>query len=243
MTETGGTPRRRPLTRERVVAAALDIIDREGLAALNVRRLADDADVRPMTLYHHFPNKGAILDAVGETIAAGALSRGSVASASARGADVAPGTDASFGDVAREGSGASQQDVVAPRADTSPASDGWRDEVRTLFGGLHALVQAHPRALPLISTAVLRTPSGRRWMEELMRVLLEAGFSVDEASRAYHLLGGFTLGLGYARMLGMEVSPEAIAGELVGHWADYPSLLRVGMRLAIWDRPGEYEDG
>ncbi len=197
----GEVPRRRPLSRDRIVAAALDIIDREGLPALNMRRLADDAGVRPMTLYHHFPNKGAILDAVGEAIAAGALSQG------------------------------------------RPIRGDWRDEVRALFGGLHELVQAHPRALPLISGAVLRAPSGRRWMEELMRVLLAAGFTSDEAARAYHLLGGFTLGLGYARMLGLEVSPEEIAGELIGHWADYPSMLRVGMRLAVWDRPGEFETG
>ena len=196
-----GKGRRRPLSRDRIVRAALDIVDREGLAALNMRRLADDAGVRPMTLYHHFPNKGAILDAVGESIAAGALSRG--------------------------------------RAE----ADAWRDRVRALFAGLHELIRTHPRALPLISTAVLRTPSGRRWMEELMRVLLEAGFTADGASRAYHLLGGYTLGLGYARMLSLEVSPEAIAGELVGHWPDYPSMMRVGMRLAIWDRPEEYEHG
>jgi AcrR family transcriptional regulator len=196
-----GAMGRLPLSRDRIVSAALDIIDREGLAALNMRRLADDAGVRPMTLYHHFPGKGAILDAVGEAIAADALSRGRI-----------------------------------DRGD-------WRDQVRGLFDGLHELVQAHPRALPLISTAVLRAPSGRHWMEELMRVLLEAGFTTDEASRAYHLLGGFTLGIGYARMLSLEVSPEAITAELVGHWADYPSMLRVGMRLAVWDRPGEYEDG
>lgn len=196
-----GETRRRPLSRDRIVQAALDIVDREGLAALNMRRLADDAGLRPMTLYHHFPNKGAIVDAVSESIAAGALSRG------------------------RTEEGA------------------WRGRVRALFAGLHELIRTHPRALPLISTAVLRTPSGRRWMEELMGVLLEAGFTVDEAARAYHLLGGYTLGLGYARMLSLEVSPAAIAGELVGHWPDYPSMLRVGMRLAIWDRPGEYEDG
>lgn len=229
--ETPATGRRRPLTRERIVAAALDIIDREGLPALNVRRLADDAGVRPMTLYHHFPNKGAILDAVGETIAAGALAQG----LSGGGPATEPG--------ASSGSGPATGPGVSLGSGPVPGSDAWRDQVRALFGGLHALVQSHPRALPLISTAVLRAPSGRRWMEELMGVLLMAGFTTDEASRAYHLLGGFTLGLGYARMLGMEVSPEAIAGELVGHWADYPSLLRVGMRLAVWDRPGEFEDG
>jgi AcrR family transcriptional regulator len=194
------TPGRTALTRQRIVALALDIIDEDGLEALNMRRLAAEAGVKPMSLYHHFPNKRAILDAVGESIAAAAL-------------------------------GASPRD---PR---------WQSRVRQLFMGLHALTEAHPRALPLISAAVVRTPSGRRWMEELMSTLLEAGFSADRAATVYHVLGAYTLGLGYARMLGDEVQTTEIVAQLVGHWADYPNMMQVGMRLAVWDRPGEFETG
>ena len=59
----------------------------------------------------------------------------------------------------------------------------------------------------------------------------------------YHVLGAYTLGLGYARMLGDEVQTTEIVAQLVGHWADYPSMMQVGMRLAVWDRPGEFETG
>jgi AcrR family transcriptional regulator len=194
------TPRRSGLTRERIVELALEIIDEDGLEAMNMRRLAADAGVKPMSLYHHYPNKRAILDAVGEKIAAAALG-------------------------------------------VSPPDPRWRSRVRQLFMGLHALTEAHPRALPLISAAVVRTPSGRRWMEELMGTLLEAGFSEDRAATVYHVLGSYTLGLGYARMLGDEVQTTDIVAQLIGHWADYPSMMRVGMRLAVWDRPGEFETG
>ena len=68
--------RRTALTRERIVELALEIIDEDGLEAMNMRRLAADAGVKPMSLYHHFPNKRAILDAVGEKIAAAALGAG-----------------------------------------------------------------------------------------------------------------------------------------------------------------------
>ena len=67
------TQRRTALTRGRIVDLALEIIDEDGLDALNMRRLAAEAGVKPMSLYHHFPNKGAILDAVSEKIAAAAL--------------------------------------------------------------------------------------------------------------------------------------------------------------------------
>ena len=191
---------RAPLTRLRIVELALDIIDTEGLPALNMRRLAAAAGVKPMSLYHHFSNKDAILGEVAESIAAAAL-----------------------GD---------------------PRTTGlWQERARMLFVGLYELVQAHPRALPLITTGVLRTPSGRRWMEELMSVLLEAGFTPDAAAHIYHVLGAFTLGLGYAQLLSLEVPAETIVGELTGHWADYPNLLRVGLQLAVWDQPVDFATG
>ena len=76
-----------------------------------------------------------------------------------------------------------------------------------------------------------------------MGVLLEAGFTEDRAATAYHVLGAYTLGLGYARMLGDEVQTTDIVAQLIGHWADYPSMMQVGMRLTVWDRPGEFETG
>jgi TetR/AcrR family transcriptional regulator, tetracycline repressor protein len=51
-----------PLTRERVLAAALAIVDREGLAKLSMRRLGADLGVDPMAVYHYLPNKAALLD-------------------------------------------------------------------------------------------------------------------------------------------------------------------------------------
>jgi len=58
------------LTREEILSAALSIVDTEGLDALSMRRLARDLGVEAMTLYHHFPNKEAILDGVGELVIA-----------------------------------------------------------------------------------------------------------------------------------------------------------------------------
>ena len=53
---------REPLTRERALAAAVVLADAEGLGALTMRRLASTLDVEAMSLYHHVPNKDAILD-------------------------------------------------------------------------------------------------------------------------------------------------------------------------------------
>ena len=55
-----------PLTREQIFSAALSIIDAEGIDALSMRRLANDLGVEAMSLYHHVPNKAALLDGVVE---------------------------------------------------------------------------------------------------------------------------------------------------------------------------------
>src|SRR6185312_10734615 len=54
------------ITRQAVLAAALDIIDRDGTDALSMRRLARALNRDPMILYRHAPNKAALLDGVAE---------------------------------------------------------------------------------------------------------------------------------------------------------------------------------
>jgi AcrR family transcriptional regulator len=66
-TETGAEPRQ-PLSRERVLHAAVDIADRDGLAALTMRNLARELGVEAMSLYHHLANKEAVLDGVVEVV-------------------------------------------------------------------------------------------------------------------------------------------------------------------------------
>jgi AcrR family transcriptional regulator len=58
------------ITREAVLAAALEIIDRDGADGLSMRRLARALGRDPMILYRHAPNKAALLDGVAETVLA-----------------------------------------------------------------------------------------------------------------------------------------------------------------------------
>ena len=58
------------ITREVVLAAALEIIDADGAEALSMRRLARALGRDPMILYRHAPNKAALLDGVAETVLA-----------------------------------------------------------------------------------------------------------------------------------------------------------------------------
>ncbi len=67
MTREDSSPRPR-LTTDRVLRAAVDLADREGLGALTMRRLGAELGVEAMSLYKHVANKEAILDGVVELI-------------------------------------------------------------------------------------------------------------------------------------------------------------------------------
>lgn len=58
----------RGLTREMLTAAALRIVDSDGLDALSMRRLGSELRVDPMAAYRHIPNKGILLDEVVEAV-------------------------------------------------------------------------------------------------------------------------------------------------------------------------------
>ena len=60
-------PRKRaPLSRERIVQAAFDLADREGLEAFSMRKLGRALGVEAMSLYHFFPTKQHLVDALVE---------------------------------------------------------------------------------------------------------------------------------------------------------------------------------
>jgi AcrR family transcriptional regulator len=56
------------ISRAVVLAAALDVIDRDGIAGLSMRRLGDALGRDPMGLYRHTPSKAALLDGVAEIV-------------------------------------------------------------------------------------------------------------------------------------------------------------------------------
>jgi AcrR family transcriptional regulator len=58
------------LSREHVLDVALDLADREGVAALSMRRLGAELGVEAMTIYHYLPSKDALLDGMVERVMA-----------------------------------------------------------------------------------------------------------------------------------------------------------------------------
>ena len=69
-TRASTTPRQ-PLDRERVLRAAVELADTEGIEALTMRRLAARLGVEAMTLYYHVKNKTDVVDGMVDLVTRG----------------------------------------------------------------------------------------------------------------------------------------------------------------------------
>ncbi|MBX7269961.1 TetR/AcrR family transcriptional regulator C-terminal domain-containing protein [Micromonospora sp. Llam7] len=83
----GARKRRAPLSRDGALAAAIALVDAEGMAALTMRRLAADLGVEAMSLYHHLPGKEGLLDGLVDAVVAEIATAAGQAETEAAGGD------------------------------------------------------------------------------------------------------------------------------------------------------------
>jgi AcrR family transcriptional regulator len=183
---TGGPSRasdRVPLTRERVLRAALVLADREGVGALGMRSLARELGVDPMSLYNHVRDKDDLLD--------GTL------------------------------------DLVIDEVEVVEAT-GWRASLRHTILGARATLKRHPWAKGVIVTRTHGTPAFLRYMDAIVGLLRDAGFSIELVHHAIHVLGSRLLGFSQDLFDDPDHPPD-------------PRVAAIGARqLAMtWPRVGE----
>ena len=63
------TEPRIPLSRERVLRAAVNVADEGGIESLTMRRLAEELGAEAMSLYYHVADKDAVLDGIVDVVA------------------------------------------------------------------------------------------------------------------------------------------------------------------------------
>jgi AcrR family transcriptional regulator len=68
MAKNSGSAPRAPLSKERVLRAAVALADHGGIASLSMRKLAEELGVEAMSLYHHVANKDEILDGMVDVV-------------------------------------------------------------------------------------------------------------------------------------------------------------------------------
>lgn len=161
---------RRPVSRERVLEAAVRLADAEGLAAVTMRRLAADLGIEAMSLYHHLPGKEAVLDGLLEPVLA------EVAVEVER--VVGPGGEPEPG-----------------RRTTATRPDGdWRAEVRARCLAARAVMLRHPWAPGLISSRPSVPLGAYQHYEAIAAAMSRGGLSHALVHKGMHALGGFALG-------------------------------------------------
>ncbi|HLB61248.1 MAG TPA: TetR/AcrR family transcriptional regulator [Actinomycetota bacterium] len=69
--DEGARTTREPLTHNRILAAALRIMDEEGLEAVSMRRIGRELGVEAMSLYNHVRDKEDVLDGVTDLVMGG----------------------------------------------------------------------------------------------------------------------------------------------------------------------------
>jgi AcrR family transcriptional regulator len=184
--------RARPgLTREAVVARALEIGTADGLEAVSLRRLAHDFGVTPMAIYRHVRDKQDLINAMTEV--------------------VLEGIDATVG--------------------FRPGMT-WTERMRLALDNYKEQIDARPLALPLsIAYSGEGPPSFWKVLEDLLAILLEAGFGRREAIILIRMLSNLLAG--YLLLL-QQGEPADSFTRLDAHQID---LLRKGFALAQLSLP------
>ena len=198
------------LSRDLVLSTALALVDAEGLDALTMRRLGQELNRDPMSLYRYAANRAALLDGVSE--------------------------------------------LVLNELAIFPDDPDWQAQLRKIAHDLRLLALRHPNVVPLLVTRPLSTPLGMRPLgtlrplEQILALLIEAGFTPAAALHVYRAYYGFLYGHILNELQEYIVDPEENEAILrLGLHRlpakDFPHLRALGPILADYDGDGELDQG
>ncbi|MBT2249257.1 TetR/AcrR family transcriptional regulator C-terminal domain-containing protein [Arthrobacter sp. BHU FT2] len=203
-------PPKRRLTREVVLAKALEIVDSEGVDALTMRRLGQELGRDPMGLYRYAESRAALLDGLAE--------------------------------------------LVLDELSVNSTDPDWKAQLRALAHDVRLLALQHPNVVPLLVTRPLSTPLGLRPLgtlrplEQILSLLVEAGFEEPDALHVYRAYYGFLYGHILNELQEYIVDPDENEALLrLGlHWLpakEFPRLRSLAPALADYDGAEELDQG
>ncbi|MFB7939141.1 TetR/AcrR family transcriptional regulator [Streptomyces sp. NPDC056049] len=213
--------RRGRLSRERVLRAALEVADAEGLAALSMRRVAVELGVETMALYRYTESKDDLLDGLVETL---------------------------FLEVEERLSSTAPADGTTASGGLPSGLPDLRDTLHGIARELYRVAVAHPNIISLCASRPLTVPLARRppavlrVHERLLTLLRAAGLDDAAALRVYRAFISWVLGYVVVDLRAVVDDPDEPdpAFRLGLHRLparDFPMLRAYGAALA--ERGGE----
>ncbi len=152
------------LTRDRIVAAVITLLERDGVDAITTRTVGEALGVHPTALYRHFRDMDELVREAADHVLAGLLDH--------------PGSTV----------GATTGSAVASPADAALA------EVVTLCERLRTALMTHPGAARVMAPGPSRKPNERALTERMLELLRSSGLPDEQAALAYHALVEFVVG-------------------------------------------------
>jgi AcrR family transcriptional regulator len=131
------------------------------------------------------------------------------------------------------------------------AHAGWVDYLQRLAHGLRRIALAHPEVFPLVATRPPAAPWVRpplrslRWIESLLEVMTEAGFSDENAAAVYRAFSSFLLGYLLLEVSGRGVETGPVEEPDVTPMEDlagYPILQRLEPHLSVDAAAQDFEE-
>ena len=131
------------------------------------------------------------------------------------------------------------------------AHAGWVDYLQRLAHGLRRIALAHPEVFPLVATRPPAAPWVRpplrslRWIESLLEVMTDAGFSDEDAAAVYRAFSSFLLGylLLEVSARGVETGPvEEPDVPPTDDLGSYPILRRLQPHLSVDVAAQDFEE-
>ncbi|WP_179893278.1 MULTISPECIES: TetR/AcrR family transcriptional regulator [unclassified Streptomyces] len=171
------------LSRERVLLAALEVVDRDGLSGLSMRRLGAELGVEAMALYRYAPSKDALLDGLVEVFC---LQVEWELEQDPAGPDGAAG---------------------------AAESPDWRACLHRIAQATLGVALRHPHVVPLLATRLLATPLARRPLpvlrtdERVLALLHAGGFSEADTVRIHRRFTAWLLGYLLVELRAMDDDP------------------------------------
>jgi AcrR family transcriptional regulator len=184
MATTIEAERREPLTRERVLTAAVALADEGGVESLTMRTLARDLGVVPMALYKHVSNKDELLDGM--------------------------------------------IDVVVEEIDRPLEGADWKTAIRARILSARMALLRHPWASRVMESRTEPTPTVLAYMDSIIGMFLDGGFSIDLTHHVMHAMGSRLMGFTQELFNDSADADAELEAEMWGGMADaLPNIYRL----------------